>query len=110
MSPNSDKPKSRAIPPPIMKSTLLNVFACPTAFSKPKILPRTPMNIPYNERVMANPKPNNRAMARPFLYPLPMLSGTIIKTRGRVQGRTIIEIPTTKAKVKSMLFLDIPNK
>jgi len=49
--------------------------------------------------VTVSPIPKSNAMNSPFLYPLPMLSGTIMKTSGRVHGSTIIERPATYAIV-----------
>ena len=43
--------------------------------------------------VIVNPAPNNTAMVSPFLPPFPILRGTMMKTKGSVQGKIIIESP-----------------
>jgi hypothetical protein len=47
--------------------------------------------------VIVSPRPKSNAIDRPFLYPRPMLRGTIMNTRGRVHGKTIMDRPATYA-------------
>ncbi len=47
--------------------------------------------------VIVRPRPKSNAIDRPFLYPCPILNGTIMNTSGRVHGKTIIDKPATYA-------------
>ena len=50
-------------------------------------------------KVIDSPRPKNKAIKSPFLYPLPIDKGTMTKAKGKVQGKNIIESPATKARV-----------
>jgi hypothetical protein len=56
-----------------------------------------PIPNPYNVIVIVRPAPNNKAILRPFFAPLPILSGIIMNTSGRVQGKIIIDNPARYA-------------
>ena len=89
---NSDRPKRNAAAP-------ATTYIMVVALSIPRYEPTMAIITAYNVMVMVSPSPKRMAIKKPFLYPFPMLKGTITKTRGNVQGSVIIERPAAYERV-----------
>src|SRR3989338_9444938 len=91
MSLSSIKPKTREANP-------ANEYIILVALSNPRYCPKNPTTAPYTAKVIIKPKPNSIDIKSPFLPPATIARGTIINTKGNVQGRTIFDTPPKNDK------------
>src|SRR3989344_9064469 len=89
MSLSSVKPKIREANP-------ASEYIILVALSNPKNCPKNPTTAPYVAKVIIKPKPNRMDIQSPFLPPAIIARGTMINTNGKVQGRTMFDIPPKK--------------
>src|SRR3989338_7748739 len=84
------------IKPKIKEASPANEYIILVALSNPRYWPKTPTTAPYAAKVIIKPKPNSIDIQSPFLPPATIARGTMINTSGKVQGRTILDIPPKK--------------